>query len=55
VHFVRLLQLRLQVPNLALQGLAPLLVPLQGGAGLGVEVRVARLEVLGVLLLELLL
>jgi hypothetical protein len=34
VHLVRPLQVGLQVPDLALQGLAPLLVPLQGGVGL---------------------
>jgi hypothetical protein len=52
---MRLLQLGLQVVDLALQGLAPLLVPCQGGVGLGAEVRAARLDVLGVPPLELLL
>jgi hypothetical protein len=48
-------QLGLLVARLALGGLLPLLVALQGGVGLGVEVRVALLEVLGAPSLELLL
>jgi hypothetical protein len=54
-HLVRSLQFNLQVSDLALQGLAPLLVPNQGGVGFGAEVRTACLEVLGVPSLELLL
>jgi hypothetical protein len=38
-----------------LEGLAPLLVPLQGDISLGAEVRMARLEILGAPPLELLL
>jgi hypothetical protein len=52
---MRSLQFDLQVSNLALQGLAPLLVPHQGSIDLGVEVRAAHLEVLSVPSLELLL
>jgi hypothetical protein len=52
---MRSLQLDLQVSDLTLQGLSPLLVPHQGGIGLGAEVRMACLEVLGALPLELLL
>jgi hypothetical protein len=48
-------QLRLQVSDLALEGLSPLLVSLQGSVGLGTEVRATRLEVIGTPLLELLL
>jgi hypothetical protein len=54
-HLVRPLQLSLQVSDLTLQGLAPLLVPRQGGVGFGAEVRAACLKVLGALPLELLL
>jgi hypothetical protein len=54
-HLVHPLQVGLQVLDLMLQGLTPLLVSHQGGIGLGTEVRVACLEVLSVLPLELLL
>jgi hypothetical protein len=54
-HLMRPLQFGLQVLDLALQCLAPLLVPCQGGVGLGAEVYAACLEVLGAFLLELLL
>jgi hypothetical protein len=55
-HFVHSPQLHLQViSDLALEGLSPLLVSLQGGIGLGREVHAARLEVLSAPSLELLL
>jgi hypothetical protein len=44
---VRSPKVHLQVSDLALEGLAPLLVPLQGSVGLGAEVHVACLEMLG--------
>jgi hypothetical protein len=54
-YFVRSPQVCLQVLDLALEVLAPLLVHLHGGVGLGTEVRAARLEILGAPPLKLLL
>jgi hypothetical protein len=52
---MRLLQLGLQAADLPLQGIAHLLVPGQGGVGLGAKVGAARLDVLGAPPLKLLL